>query len=173
MAALRTNELTPRTLKDRLLRVAFPAFIVLLVVGGLALVVHSSTSGGVYDMKLGEMLAQADKYVGREVRVSGIIQAGSYREHPGDKINIEFDIGDNEGNIVRVKFHQLLPDAFEEGREVIVQGELVSAEEIECSRLTVKCPSKYKDENAIRGASPDRSQGGPGVPLPSPTDSAR
>ena len=130
----------------RLRQIAFPMLIVALVMGGVVLVVESSTTGGVYDMTIGEMQAQASKYIGKGVRVNGVVQAGSFTEGTGDDIDIQFTIGDVDGNQIRVKFHQLLPDAFQEGRQVIVQGKLTSAEEIECTRLTVKCPSKYKEE---------------------------
>lgn len=140
--------MAPTKPKNKWLTLAFPAFVVLLVLGGLALVVQSSTTGGVYDMTISEVLADPS-YVGRDVRVNGTVAAGSFIEHPGDKIDIEFQISDNEGNSLRVRFHQLLPDAFEEGRSVIVQGKLLNKDEIDCDRLTVKCPSKYKDENLV------------------------
>jgi cytochrome c-type biogenesis protein CcmE len=137
------------TLGERLRALAFPAFIVVLVLSGLGLVVHSSTSGGVYYLTLAELEAKSSEYVGQEIRVTGVVQAESFYEAPGDEINIEFTIGDNDGNLLEVRFHQLLPDAFQEGREVIVWGRLLSADTIECDRLTVKCPSKYKDEGLV------------------------
>lgn len=127
-------------------RFAFPMLVVALVLGGVVLVVESSTTGGVYDMTIGELLAQSDTLEGKDVRVNGVVQAGTFREVPGDSIDIRFSIGDVEGNQLQVRFHQLLPDAFQEGRQVIVQGTMLSEDEIECKRLTVKCPSKYKDE---------------------------
>ncbi|HIA01825.1 MAG TPA: cytochrome c maturation protein CcmE [Myxococcales bacterium] len=124
----------------------FTLLVVAIVMGGIVLVVQSSTSGGVYDMTIGELLADSGKYVGRGVRVNGVIQAGSFKDNPGDEIDIQFSIGDVEGNQINVRFHQLLPDAFKEGRQVIVLGKLINKQEIECTKLTVKCPSKYKDE---------------------------
>ncbi|MFT5434355.1 MAG: cytochrome c-type biogenesis protein CcmE [Myxococcota bacterium] len=151
-----TNDTTPKPARkgvsrkapSRISRIGFPIFVVMLVLGGLALVVQSSTSGGVFDMTIGELQAQAAEYIGKDVRVNGVVQAGTFRENPSsDKIDIQFVIGDNEGNLMNVHYHQLLPDAFQEGRQVIVQGKLLSEGQIECDRLTVKCPSKYKDEN--------------------------
>ena len=124
----------------------FTVLVVALVMGGMVLVVQSSTTGGVYDMTIGEVLSQPDKYIGHDLRVNGVIQAGSFKDNGGEEINIEFSVGDSEGNTLNVRFHQLLPDAFKEGRQVIVQGKLLSEHEIECTKLTVKCPSKYKDE---------------------------
>ncbi len=155
----------PKTLKQKMMHMAFPAFVVACVLGGLALVVQSSTSGGVYDMTIAELMAD-DVKVGKGVRVNGIVQAGSFRELPGDKINIEFTIGDSEGNTLQVRYHQLLPDAFAEGRQVIVQGKLTSKNEILCDRLTVKCPSKYKDENSVGADTPyGKKPGGNNAPL--------
>lgn len=155
-------------------RFAFPVVIVGLVLGGLALVVRSSTAGGVYDMTLGELAAQADQLVGKEVRVNGVVQAGSFHEAPGDQIDIAFAIGDAEGHRMKVRFRQILPDAFQEGRQVIVQGKLASKDEIECTRLTVKCPSKYKDEAKTDEESwksyDPRNHNMGGQPPPAPTD---
>lgn len=126
----------------------FPAIVVFLVLGGLALVVRSSTSGGVYDMTLSDILGQGASYVGKDIRVNGRVQAGTFRDlSGGDGVHVVFTIGDSSGHTLNVHYRQLLPDAFEEGREVIVQGKLGSTTEIECNRLTVKCPSKYQDEN--------------------------
>ncbi|MEC8022947.1 MAG: cytochrome c maturation protein CcmE [Myxococcota bacterium] len=140
--------------KRKLVHFAFPLFVVALVLGGLTLVVQSSTQGGVYDMTIGELRAKADRYVGKDVRVNGTVQAGSFEELAGDgAVNIRFTLSDSEGNEITVFYHQLLPDAFEEGREVIVAGTLEDEATIECKRLTVKCPSKYKDENAAGNGS--------------------
>lgn len=126
----------------------FPAVVVALVVGGLALVVRSSTSGGVYDMTLGDLLGQSAAFIGKDVRVNGRIQAGTFRDlSSSDGVHVVFAISDSSGHTLNVHYRQLLPDAFEEGREVIIQGKLESVSEIECARLTVKCPSKYQDEN--------------------------
>ena len=139
----------PTRPKRKITHYAFPIFVVALVLGGLTLVVQSSTQGGVYDMTIGELRAKADRYIGKDVRVNGTVQAGSFEELAGDgAINIKFTLADSEGNEITVFYHQLLPDAFEEGREVIVAGTLQDEGTIECKRLTVKCPSKYKDENA-------------------------
>ena len=140
--------------KRKLTQLAFPIFVVALVLGGLTLVVQSSTQGGVYDMTISELRATGDRFVGKDVRVNGTVQAGSFEELAGeDAVNIRFTLADSEGNEITVFYHQLLPDAFEEGREVIVAGTLEDENTIECKRLTVKCPSKYKDENAAASGS--------------------
>lgn len=142
----------PAAPSGRLKRLAFPLFIAALVLFALALVVQSSTSGGAFEMTLAELRSGGiDQYIGKDVRVTGTVQAGSFRKMAGEKLAFRFTISDAEGNQIDVLWDQLLPDAFEEGREVIVQGKLTSAKEIHCARLTVKCPSKYKDENAVGG----------------------
>ncbi len=124
-----------------------PLVVIVLVAAGLIMVVKSSTAGGVYDMTIGELNEKRDQYLGKEVRVNGVVLAGSVKDPAGEKIDITFTIGDAEGNRIRVSYHQLLPDAFKEGRQVIVQGVLDAVDHVTCQRLTVKCPSKYKDEN--------------------------
>ena len=127
---------------------AFPVVVVMLVLGGLLAVMLSSKDSGAYDLSLSELLEEPSKYIGRDVRVNGTIEKNSYRERKseGDKIDIEFAINNVDGQRILVRYHQILPDAFEEGREVIVAGKLSDPSTIDCNRLTVKCPSKYKDE---------------------------
>ena len=155
---------------------AFPAIVVFLVLGGLALVVRSSTAGGVYDMTLTELRAQSGNYLGKDVRVNGRVQAGSFRDSSGgDGVHVVFAIGDASGNTMLVHYRQLLPDAFEEGREVIVQGTMHSLTEIECTRLTVKCPSKYQDENATGQSSQyyqSKKDAPTAAPAPEPAEAA-
>ncbi len=135
--------------KKRGMGLLFPAVIVGLVVGGLALVVRSSTKGGVYDMTLGQLLAAPAEYVGKDVRVNGSVLAGSFQDaSDASGVHVLFTIGDASGQTLEVHYRQLLPDAFQEGRQVIVQGKMVSEKAVECNRLTVKCPSKYQDENS-------------------------
>ena len=134
--------------RSRFSTFAFPALVIFLVLGGLGLVVRSSTAGGVYDLTLTELLAKRADHVGQDVRVGGNIQAGSFRDASGSGgVHLVFNIADASGNSLEVHYRQLLPDAFEEGREVIVQGQMQEDGSIECGRLTVKCPSKYQDEN--------------------------
>ena len=130
------------------MKYTFPVLIVVLVLGGLLAVMLSSKDGGAFDLTLGELLEDPSDFVGREVRVNGRIVKKSFRERKtaDGSIDIEFAIGNSEGQKVTVRYHQILPDAFEEGREVIVAGKLIDGHTIECTRLTVKCPSKYKDE---------------------------
>lgn len=130
------------------LRYTFPVLIVVLVLGALLAVMLSSKDGGAFDLTLAELLEDSDEFMGREVRVNGRIVKNSFRERKtaDGAIDIEFGIGNTDGQKVTVRYHQILPDAFEEGREVIVAGKLIDDHTIECTRLTVKCPSKYKDE---------------------------
>lgn len=130
------------------MKYTFPVLIVVLVVAGLLAVMLSSKDGGAFDLTLSELLDDPSEFVGREVRVNGRIVKKSFRERntKDNSIDIEFAIGNKEGQKITIRYHQILPDAFEEGREVIVAGKLIDEHTIECSRLTVKCPSKYKDE---------------------------
>lgn len=149
----------------------FPAVIVGLVVGGLALVVRSSTSGGVYDMTLTQLLAAPNDYVGKDIRVNGAVLAGSFHDaSDAGGVHVVFSIGDSSGNTMEVHYRQLLPDAFQEGRQVIVQGKMVSAKAVECTRLTVKCPSKYQDENSTGKSAAEyyRSKDAKAAPSPAP-----
>lgn len=87
-----------------------------------------------------EALAQAPD---KTFELGGTVVEGSVREE-GDKLH--FAIKDPNGPAqVPVEYTGAVPDPFREGREVLVDGQLVGDRFVgEPDTMTTKCPSKFK-----------------------------
>lgn len=121
-----------------------PLIVGTLVIAGGAVIVGTSMSGGVYSLTVAEALAQAQDLQGRQFKVSGDVVDGSVVE-TGD-FSITFTIRDESNEILSCRYKGVLPDPFEEGRQVILQGTFDAEHVLEVSQITVKCPSKYEEE---------------------------
>lgn len=62
-----------------------------------------------------------------------------------ERLPVSFDVGDTEGNRIRVEYASPLPDTFKEGREVVVRGKYDAARAIYVAEdVLARCPSKYE-----------------------------
>ena len=122
----------------------FPILISLIIVGMVMAIVATSFSESSYDVSIADLLEDQDKFIDKEVKVTGNVVYESLRGDPQGNV-WEFEIEDNNGKKVTISYRRLLPDPFAYGREVIVEGTLVSAQFVEARNLTVKCPSRYQD----------------------------
>ena len=78
--------------------------------------------------------------------VYGNVVAGSV-EHRGADLRFELADRDDPSKSVPVEYSGQVPDPFREGREVIVEGELVDGKLLaEKDSLITKCPSKFQAE---------------------------
>lgn len=128
----------------------FP-FVIAAIIGGLAIFIVKSSvpSEGSTDarfaMSINDLAENLDQYEGKSVRVQGTIVEGSvYAEN--NEFDIYFELSHEDGPKVKVHYTKHLPDPFKEGRSAIAEG-TVTKGVIECTTLTVKCPSKYKRED--------------------------
>jgi len=146
MASNETPQDPPRPTASNRRRV-FPLLIAgLILMIALFIVQASVSSGGSFSMSLADLLEKQESLVGHNVKVEGRIKEGSVRAGK-DEFDIYFVIEDENKNAVDVHYTKVLPDPFKEGRTAIVEGAFKSEARIEASRLTVKCPSKYKRED--------------------------
>jgi len=56
-----------------------------------------------------------------------------------------FGIVDSLGSKVKVVYHNSKPTEFERSEKVVLQGKM-QGDVFECQNITLKCPSKYKDD---------------------------
>jgi len=85
-------------------------------------------------------------------RLDGIVAAGSI-DYDQRQPRLTFRMTDGKED-VHVVYDGLMPDAFAEGRDVVVEGTFRHADRtLHASKLVTKCPSKYEAE----GLGEDRS----------------
>ncbi len=128
-------------------RAGYSTIIAVIVGLGALLVVQSSFSSGRYSLDIAAIKAEPHRFVGREVKIVGKIKEGTTENVTrGSTQELRFVIHDGLGNELPVAYPHLPPDPYKEGRECIVEGIMGKDGTIQCTKLTVKCPSKYQTE---------------------------
>lgn len=116
--------------------------IVIAVIGYLT--VSGFQQSSVYYLEVNELLKDPTAYQSKGVRISGdIVEGTTVKDLP--KKYLKFVMSDETGVTMNVEYIGLLPDAFEEGNQVIVEGRYVKeTNTFKANTLLVKCPSKYE-----------------------------
>jgi cytochrome c-type biogenesis protein CcmE len=114
-------------------------FIVVLAVGYLILTAMGGSAA--YYHTVAELKAQGPS--ARSVRVAGTIVGQSIVWKARD-LTLQFEIADQSGTLP-VVYHGPRPDMFQDGAEVVVEGQYTSGGIFEARTLLLKCPSKYEE----------------------------
>lgn len=125
------------------------AVALLLFLSGVGYLVYSGvTSGSVYFLDVSEALAM-DSGLPTQCRLFGTVAAQDIRKQEG-QLGVSFLLEDqfNKAQSVPVTFAGAVPDTFEAGAEVIVEGGFdPSSRTFNAATLMTKCPSKYQKDN--------------------------
>ncbi|HNS02745.1 MAG TPA: cytochrome c maturation protein CcmE [Anaerolineae bacterium] len=117
------------------------AVVIFVAIGFL--VFNAMSSAGAYYMTVPELTAQAEQYVGKNVRVSGVVIDESV-DYNASELILRFSIGE-EGNQLPIYFHGPRPDNFVRAAEAIVEGKLGEDGVLYANSLLLKCPSRYEE----------------------------
>jgi cytochrome c-type biogenesis protein CcmE len=118
------------------------SLIILSIIGYLVYTGIRDT--GAYYLTVSELLASApDGKAG--YRVGGLVVPESVRWNSRD-LKLTFLLGDkeNEKSILKVNYQGVLPDTFQPGKEVIVEGTYAAAGIFSAATVMPRCPSKYE-----------------------------
>ena len=114
----------------------------LIVVSAVGVLIYLGVRGSsMYYMTVSELTAQGDVVYGDKMRLGATVADGSIQSGP-DGVT-RFAVTDGS-NTLPVSYEGGLPDAFEDGADVILQGKMTPSGTFEASSLLAKCPSKYK-----------------------------
>ena len=127
-------------------RFLLPALIVVAAVG--ALIYLGVRGSSMYYMTVAELKAEGDAVYGDKIRLGATVADGSIQSGP-DGVT-RFLVTDGTSTLP-VSYQGSLPDAFEDGADVVLQGKMTPSGTFEASSLLAKCPSKYKP--AAKGGS--------------------
>ena len=106
------------------------------------------TDHTMYYAEVTELLSDPSKYNSKGMRVSGDVVENSVIDGELSKKLIKFQVVDAQGSSMHVEFGGVVPDAFEEGVTVILEGNYDTAKEVFIAKtLLAKCPSKYETED--------------------------
>lgn len=95
--------------------------------------------------ELMERISADPTYRGSGVKVGGRVVPGSVDFDPRT-LDLRFDVIDIVSGTTSfpVHFQGPLPDTFEEGRDVVIEGRLNDAGEFEATTVLTKCGSRYE-----------------------------
>ena len=154
-----------RRRKDRKLAGAL-SVVVIAAAGGL--IVNSSFSAGQYYRTVAETTDNPQALVGESFRIAGKVVPGTVVVQPTAQPDYTFRVNDPDGKMMTVHYAQAVPDTFQEGVEVVVEGTLVRPDLFEASHVIAKCPSKYEGtltpEDVARKEAEARGQAVPTAP---------
>ena len=106
------------------------------------------TDHTMYYAEVTELLSDPSKYNSKGMRVSGDVVENSVINSELNKKMIKFQVVDTQGSSMHVEYGGVVPDAFEEGVTVILEGNYNPEKEIFVAKtLLAKCPSKYETED--------------------------
>ncbi len=114
-----------------------------VIVGGVTLIILLGilifvTFSGSQVAKKPSELKSDESLIGKPVRLSGKVAKGSFKSL---KDHYEFEVTDGKARI-KISYSGVLPNSFDEGREVIADG-VYQKGVFKAENLLVKCPSKY------------------------------
>lgn len=118
----------------------------LLFAGGVAFMAWSALSeGAVYHLNVSEALEVPAGQL-KAARLFGVTSGDIVK--PENGLGADFTLVDLEHpeQGIRVHYRGVLPDTFEKGAEVIVEGRMDGAD-FTAKTLMTKCPSKYEKAN--------------------------
>lgn len=122
-----------------------------LIVGGgivLAAIMFLAFSGAkdswVHYLAVDEFNTEPD-YQTLRVRLHGNVAEENLRSDPGMML-ASFDL-EGETSCVRVSYTGIIPDMFQPGSEVVVEGQLDEQGVFQADTLLTKCASKYESES--------------------------
>ncbi len=127
---------------NKRLQLVVVALVLLSAVGYL---VYSGLQTNVYYQTVGE-LRGSDTAAGRPVRVSGLVDEGSIVRQDGGSV-LRFSMSDDSGSIP-VVYKGAVPDIFQPGIEVVIEGKYAPGGEFTADTLLAKCPSKFDTAQA-------------------------
>jgi cytochrome c-type biogenesis protein CcmE len=114
--------------------------LVLLLSGGASALVLTALQSKIAFFVSPSDLAQGKIGAGRELRIGGLVAAGSIRQ--GADGGVRFVLTD-EKHQVPVVFRGILPDLFREGQGIIAEGTVDRAGVFEASEVLAKHDERY------------------------------
>ena len=96
-----------------------------------------------YYLTVDELLARNEAAYGERVRLVGKVKEDSVVEN-SETNTLHFAVTDEDGTSLPVIHSGVVPDAFKQGADVVVEGSLTPTGTFEADSLLVKCPSKYE-----------------------------
>ncbi len=117
--------------------------IVFIAIGSLAFAgLQNSTS---FFLTVSEVKQQEASIYGKAIKVNGEVVPGSIQDNTSER-TLLFTITEGGQDLQVIFYRGTVPDNFEAGREVIVDGKLNTDGVFEAHTIMAQCPSRYEPE---------------------------
>ena len=118
-----------------------------IIAGAIVFLLMAATPGSSgIELTMKEFLATQEQHKNDFVTVEGLLIEKSIQWN-ADKIELKFDLKDNDGNLMHVSHNGVKPDNFSEGIIVILQGSPTRKDTFVEETVKTRCPSKYEGED--------------------------
>jgi len=118
-----------------------------IIAGAIVFLLMAATPGssGV-ELTMKELLATQEQHKDDFVTVEGLLIEDSIK-WDANKIELKFDVQDNDGNVMHVIHNGTKPDNFSEGVITILQGAPTKKNTFVAETVKTRCPSKYEGKD--------------------------
>lgn len=103
----------------------------------------SMPSAGSKEITITDLVKDSEDFKGDYIMTQGLLNKDSI-QWDADKIELQFEIYDENDATLPVLHHGIKPDNFTDDVIVIVEGFMNDAGVFEAERVMTKCPSKYE-----------------------------
>lgn len=118
----------------------------LVIVAAIGYMIYSATqSGSEYFVTTGELTAMGEKAIGQPTKLGGRVVEGSVQWDRGAN-TLSFSLTDGNQSLP-VTYKGVVPDSFQPGVDVILEGKLDADGTFQATTLLAKCASKYTPAN--------------------------
>jgi cytochrome c-type biogenesis protein CcmE len=125
-------------------------FLIVIIAAAIAIIVSTTGDSSTY-ASFGDAYQMASAGNAKEIHVVGELkkdQAGHIVgiEEGQDKVSFSFIMIDDKGKEQSVQYNQPMPPDFTRSEKVVVVGSY-HGDHFVASKILLKCPSKYQEEN--------------------------
>ena len=124
------------------------AFVVVFAALGY-FIITSMSGDKLYYKEIQALLDNPEEMSQRGLKISGDVLYENFDMNKFQRY-ASFEMTDESGGVLPVKYNGTIPDAFEQGAQVVVQGKYdVESGVFHANSLLAKCPSKYEAEGDV------------------------
>jgi cytochrome c-type biogenesis protein CcmE len=119
------------------------------ILAGAAIMIMMFTSmpsAGSKEITITDLVENSDNFAGDYIMTQGLLNKDSIQWN-ADKIELQFEIYDENGASISVFHKGIKPDNFTDDIIVILEGFMNGDGVLEAEKIQTKCPTKYEEED--------------------------
>lgn len=140
--------------------IAMIATTLVLITAFVGLLYVTTQAEVAYYMHVDEVLAEPERWSGKNLQVHGFVVPGSRLVKP-NTLDYRFKVEHN-GAVIDAEYTGIVPDTFQDGSEVVISGQLSPhGFTVKPNGVMAKCPSKYEPKPTLGAAAAGYQESAP------------